>query len=115
PTARRRTLPTRFDETSEPQQVAGVASDDALLVGGDDPGAHRALHLRDDGPAGGIGLRVVDQAEPGRALAHLGAHGRGVLADTAGEDERVDAAQRRRQRAEVADDGIAVLFDRVAG
>src|SRR5262245_21674896 len=114
PTADRRTSSTRFDE-SEPEQMAGVARDHALLVGGDHPGASGGVGLRADGAPGGVALRGVDQAEPGGTLAYLGADGRRVLADATGKSEGVEPAERRRQRAEVADDGVTVLLDRIAG
>ena len=58
------------------------------------------------GPCFAFARRVELDAEPGRLPAHPLADRRRVLADAGGEDDRVEAAERRGERAELAADPV---------
>ena len=59
-----------------------------------------ALEMR--GPCSRVRLRVELDAEPGGLAAHALADCDGALADAGGEDERVEPAERRGERAQLA-------------
>lgn len=63
------------------------------------------------GPAPGIRGLVELDAEPGRVAANAFADGGRVLADAAGEHDRVQTAQRGGQRSEFAADAVADEID----
>ena len=71
-----------------------MAGDDALLVGGHDQDADGAVFGADLTGAFFIGLGVQAGAEPGRTLDDRCANGGGMLADAAGKDQQVQAAER---------------------
>ena len=58
------------------------------------------------GPAVLVGLGVELHAEPRRVAADALADRGGVLADAAGEDERVEPAERGGERAQLAPDAV---------
>ena len=69
--------------------------------------ADAAAARADPRPAARVGLGVELHPEPGGAAAHGVAHRRRVLADPGREDERIQARQRRGQRAQLAPDPVA--------
>src|SRR5215475_5843999 len=89
----------------------GVASDHQLLVGGNHPNRHAASATGDAGPVGRVGVLVELDTEPGRRLAYPSPDDRRALADAGGEDDRVEAAERRGQRAKLFADGIDEVVD----
>src|SRR4029453_10198671 len=59
-----------------------------------------------------VGRRVGLDPEPCRVAAHALANGRRVLTDPAGEDDRVESAERSGQRTELPPDSIQEDVDR---
>ncbi len=94
--------------------LAGVTRDHALLVRRNDPGGNGGAIGADAGLAALIALLVDLQAKPPASGSDLGAGPRVVLADAGGENDAVDPAQRRRQRADLADDAVDEQGDRLA-
>ena len=92
----------------EPEHVAG---DRPLFVGGDHPGRNGAGRGGDAGAVASVGRGVEPHAQPGQALAGGGADGRRVLADAGGEDQRVEAAERHRERAGLAGHAIREVIE----
>src|SRR5439155_22201988 len=86
---------------SWPENRAGVARDHQVLVGGDHPDRAGAFIGTDDRVMAGVPLGIEADAEMLESGAHFPAHWRGVLADPAREDEGVDPAQDRGERANV--------------
>src|SRR5205814_421466 len=80
---------------------AGVARDHQVLVGRDHPDRAGAYVGTDDRVMAGVPLEIEADAEMLESGAHFPAHWRGVLADPAREDEGVDPAQDRGERADV--------------
>ena len=64
------------------------------------------------GPPLRVGMLVELDAEPGGVAADALADRGGVLADAAGEDERVEPAERGGERAELAPDAVDEEVDR---
>src|SRR4051812_24166829 len=89
------------------EQSTHVVSDAAVLVGGYDVDADGAALLRDGGGVALVGFRVDGQPEEGELAAYLFADAGGVLADAAGEDERVEAAEDCRVARDSLGDGAA--------
>src|SRR5262245_8238235 len=88
--------------------------DHQLFVGGDHPGcdaARRAAYLRSAARAG-VGVGLERETEPGGVGADPRAQARTVLADAGGEYDRIEATERRGERAELAADAIGVKIDR---
>ena len=81
--------------------LVGITQAAVRLAGGAD--ARAALRVR---------LRVELDAEPGRLPADALADRRRVLADAGGEDDRVEAAERGGERAELAADPVDEEIDR---
>lgn len=81
--------------------------DAAVLVGGDNLDPNGTDFLRNHRGVALVGFAVERDAEEGELTADLLAYERGVLANTAGEDERVEAAE----NGSIAGDG---LCDRTA-
>ena len=76
-----------------------MARDHQVLVGRNDPDRTRAAVDADDRVMVRVPLGIDADAEMREPVAHVPAHRRGVLADAAREDERVEPAQDRRERA----------------
>src|SRR3954451_25244838 len=84
-----------------------MAGDDAFLVRGQYPGRDPATRRADARTTGGICLRIEPDAQPSCALAHRFPHAAAVLADAAGEDDRIEvASERRGERTELAPDAV---------
>src|SRR6266487_6608254 len=83
-----------------------MTRDHEFLVGGERPDRHPAVAPADAGTAGGIGGSIEREPEPRRLLAHPRSDLGRALADAAGEDERIEPAERGGERAELAKDAI---------
>src|SRR5207249_6982877 len=86
---------------SWPENRAGVARDHQVLVGGDHPDRAGAFVGTDDRVMAGVPLGIEADAEMLESGTDFPAHWRGMLADPAREDEGVDPAQDRGERADV--------------
>src|SRR5213080_2511095 len=100
---------------SWPENRAGVARDHQVLVGRDHPDRAGAFIGTDDRVMAGVPLGIEADAEMLESGAHFPAHWRGVLADPAREDEGVDPAQDRGERADVLAELMAEELDRLGG
>src|SRR5215469_4564959 len=89
-----------------------VFGDHPFLVGRHDPGRDARRRAADHAGPLGVGGLVDLDAEPSAALDHFGACRRVVLADAAGEDHAIEAAQGGNQRADLAADAIDEEGDR---
>ena len=74
-----------------------MARDEPLLVGWDRPNRNSRVVGADPEVATGIAIRVEDSADPSRLVHDLGSGHRVVLANPAGEHQRIDTAQCRDQ------------------
>ncbi len=88
-----------------------MAGDYRLLVGRDDPDVDAAVPCADAGGASRIRAGVQPQPEPSQARAYSGADGRGVLADSGGEHQAVQPAQRADQGAHFRGDPVGEQLD----
>src|SRR3954465_11544979 len=82
---------------SEAEQGGGVAGDHPFLVGGNHPGGDAAPRLADQPRAHAVARRIELDAEPAAAPRYGCAYLPPMLADAAGEDQGVEAAERRRE------------------
>ena len=73
-----------------------MASDHDLLVGRQRPDRYRAPRRADARATRGVRRGIEHEPEPCRLLADPRADFRGMLADAAGEHERIEPAERRR-------------------
>src|SRR5262247_921195 len=89
-----------------------MAGDHQLLVGRHDPRGDLRGVGRDAGGPPRVGGLVERDAEPGRVAADARAQLGVVLADAGGDDDRVEAAERRGERAELAPDAMDEELDR---
>src|SRR5204863_3063640 len=80
------------------ENAADMFRDDHFFVGPDDADRRRRAGRRDDVRARGVALRVDPDAEEVQPLADFRPDLRRVLPDAAGEDERVEPAEHRRER-----------------
>ena len=72
-----------------------MARNEALLVGRDGPNRNGRVVGADPEVAARIAIRIEDCADPSRTVHDLGPGHRVVLADSAGENQPIDAAQGR--------------------
>src|SRR5512135_1154085 len=84
------------------RQSMCMTGDHQFLVRRDDPGGDPAVAPTDAWSAGLVGHLVQLEAEPGGIAADPGADRGGVLADPGGEHQRVEPAEGRSQRAQLA-------------
>ena len=91
-----------------------MARDHKLLVRRQHPDGNATCRRADPRcvAGGGVGLRVEIDAEPCCVATNLFAQRSAVLADTCREHDRIHAAERRRQRAQLAPDPVDVERDR---
>jgi hypothetical protein len=82
---------------NEPGRGAG---NQQLLIGPDDADGHPAVFCRNDRGVGGVAAFVQSDAEELQAVGDAAVGLGRVLADPSGEDERIKAAECRRQRPE---------------
>jgi hypothetical protein len=75
------------------EQITNVMGDAAVFIGGENLDSDSTGWLRDGGGVALIGFRVECDAEEGELAADLFADQSGVLADAAGEDEHIEAAE----------------------
>src|SRR5260221_13370531 len=88
-----------------------MARDHQLLVSRDGPGGDPAFGRADPGGAG-IVRRIIElQTEPCRRAADRTADRRAVLADAGREDDRVEAAERGGERADLPADPVDEEID----
>src|SRR5438105_2029698 len=87
--------------------------DHELLVGRKSPDRHPTMLPADAGAAGGIRGSVDLEPEPCRLRAYPRPDFGRMLADAAGEDERVEATERGGERAELANDAVDEQLDRL--
>src|SRR4051794_19286185 len=85
----------------------------ALLIGCNNPYLEGGIIAADPPPTGLVPLAIKRDACPVAAFDDLGACRGVVLANPAGKDEAIEAAQRCRQRADLADDTIYKQIDRL--
>src|SRR5438034_8020101 len=88
------------------EHALSVIGDHQVLIRGDDPGSDAAVNAADARAASVVSCRVQFQSEPGRVAADTGADGGRVLADAAGEHQRVQSAQGGSQRTQLAADAV---------
>src|SRR6266545_6819472 len=93
------------------QHALRVSRDHELLVGRHHPRAHAAPPHADPWPSPRIGRRVQLDREPCCVPADSFADRHRVLADSAGEHDRVEPAERGRERAELPPDAVHVEVD----
>src|SRR5437867_13115133 len=96
---------------SWPEHRARVARDHQVLVGRDHADRARTSVGTDDGVVSRVPLRIDVDPEVLEPGTRFPAHRRGVLADPAREDERVDPAQDRGERADVLAELVAEELD----
>ncbi len=99
------------------QQVAGLAGDDDFLIRGYGPDLNPGSVGRDDGLAASLTVldRVERDAEPAKIAEDAAPDAGRVLADAAGEDDRVGAAQLDEVGAEEVADRADEDVDREPG
>src|SRR5437762_7373873 len=85
---------------NQSEEHAGMTRDHELLVSGNDPRGDFRFGPGNASTASHVGVGVELEAEPGRGFADAAAYLRRVLADTAGEDQGVDAAERGGERSD---------------
>src|SRR5260370_20716216 len=95
----------------ELQQCVGVASDFIILPRGQDQRSARRRIGADRVAPGEVARLLEAQADPGEARAYAGAHGGVLFADPAGEDDRIDAFERRNHSRDLLARGVAEHFD----
>src|SRR5437773_10096415 len=100
---------------SWPEHRARVARDNQVLVGWNHADRAGASVGTDDLIVSRVPLGIEADAEVLEAGTRFQAHWRGVLADPAREDERVDPAQDRGERADVLAELMAEELDRLGG
>lgn len=93
------------------KQPTRMSSDHQILVGQDHPGGYCRVRQRNARAAGDVGRFVEHDAEPARITAHTDTDFRSVLPDPAGQDERIEPAQRGSERAQLPADAIDEQID----
>src|SRR5688572_1143085 len=97
------------------QDRARMARDHELLIGWDHPGRDAARFGGDAWPVRCVRFRVELDAEPSCLAAHALADCDGALANAGGEDDRVQAAERRGEGAKLAPDAVNKEIHRQLG
>src|SRR5215472_1506653 len=104
-------LPSRAGGSAA-HQLAGVAGDHEILVGFYHISADAALRRADARLLLSVGGLVELDPEPGAGPADGAAHGCRVFADACGEDDPVETAERRCERADLASGSIIKHLER---
>src|ERR1700741_1956932 len=91
---------------SATHQGAGMAGNHQILIGFYNISGDVAVRRADSRLVLVVGCLVELQPEPGTGPADGAAHRCGILADAGGEDDSVEAAERRRERADPASRAI---------
>src|SRR5688500_17001572 len=89
-------------------QALRMLRDHQLLVGRDDPRAHWAAARADAWTALLVGRAVELHPQPGRVAANALPQDRAVLPDAGREHERIESAERGRERTQLAPDPVDV-------
>src|SRR5512138_3616041 len=86
------------------QRLAGVQGNHQLFVGWDHPGAHPAPLAAEPVPSPCVGLFVEFKTQPLRGTADTFSDRDGVLADSPGEDQRIEPPEGCGKRAQLTGD-----------